>query len=80
MNSTDAVRNKIIDRLMTISDKRYLDALLKLVEKNPTINDKVKLSKAQMDMLKMSEDDYLNGRVITQEELDREDELWFAQK
>ena len=37
-------------------------------------------SKAQMDMLKMSEDDYLNGRVITQEELDREDELWFAQK
>lgn len=80
MNTTDAVRNKISDRLLAISDKRYLDALLKLMEKNPAINDKVKLSKAQMDMLKMSEDDYLNGRVITQEELDREDELWFAQK
>ena len=80
MNTADSVRNKIIDKLLAISDKKYLDALLQLVEKSPTKLDKVKLTAAQIAMLNMSEDDYRNGKVISQEQLDHDDALWFAQK
>ncbi len=80
MSTIDITRNKIIDKLLVISNKRYLDAILQIVDNSPSIIERVKLQPSQIEMLRMSEDDYKNGRVITQEQLDKEDREWLALK
>jgi predicted transcriptional regulator len=78
MNSVDIVRNRIIDKLLMISNESYLDALCKIVEQSPSIASQVSLSASQIEMLKMSEADYEAGRFITHEQLEKEDTAWLA--
>ncbi|MBK9212423.1 MAG: hypothetical protein IPO14_05550 [Saprospiraceae bacterium] len=80
MSTIDITRNKIIDKLLVISNERYLDAILQIVDNSSSIVEKVKLHPAQIELLRMSEDDYKNGRVISQEQLDKEDKEWLALK
>ena len=49
-------------------------ALLKILEARPV--DKVKLTEAERRFIDKSMDDYRNGRVLTQEDLQKEDEEW----
>ena len=72
----DNIRNNIIDKLLTISNKEYLSALYQLVQNSSINNDIVKLSKEQILMLELSEDDIKNGRILTQEQLDKNDLKW----
>jgi hypothetical protein len=74
--TADNIRNSIIDKLLTISNKDYLTALYKLVEKSSVGNDLIELSEAQLAMLKLSDEDIENGRLITQEQLDQMDLEW----
>lgn len=76
MDTADNIRNNIIDKLLTISNKEYLTALYKLIAKNSVENDAIQLSEAQLLMLNMSEDDIKNNRIISQEELDKMDLEW----
>ena len=76
MASADSIRNSIIDRLLTISNKEYLAALFKLVESSSIGNEKLTLSKEQRIMLQISEQDIIEGRLISQEQLDKEDIEW----
>lgn len=76
MTSIDRIRNSIIDRLLTISDKEYLTALYKLVESGPLVDDKVKLTEEQKVMLQMSEEDIKEDRLIPQDQLDKADIEW----
>ena len=69
-----------IDILLVISNERYLDAILQIVDNSSSIVEKVELQPAQIELLRMSEDDYKNGRVISQEQLDKEDKEWLALK
>ncbi|MBL0293418.1 MAG: hypothetical protein IPQ04_03890 [Saprospiraceae bacterium] len=78
MSTIDITRNKIIDKLLVISNERYLDAILQIVDNSSSIVEKVELQPAQIELLRMSEDDYKNGRVISQEQLDKEDKEWLA--
>ena len=80
MSTIDITRNKIIDKLLVISNKRYLDAILQIVDNSPSVSEKVELHPSQIEMLRMSEEDYENGRVMTQEQLDKEDKQWLASK
>jgi hypothetical protein len=80
MSTIEITRNKIIDKLLVISNKRYLEAILQIVDNSPSLIEKVELMPSQMEMLRMSEDDYKNGRVISQEQLDNEDKEWLALK
>jgi len=73
MTAADKIRNSIIDKLLTISNKDYLAALYQLVEKIANDTDVVKLSKEQMLMLKLSDNDITNNRLISQEDLDKAD-------
>jgi hypothetical protein len=66
MAQVDLIRNGIIDRLLAISDKDYLMALLRLVDNSAVENEKIQLTKEQKLMLEMSEADLQNGRVIAQ--------------
>jgi hypothetical protein len=76
MNRADILRNNIIDKLLTISNKDYLSALYQLVESSTVDNDIVKLSDEQILMLKLSDKDIEAGRIISQEELDKSDMQW----
>ncbi len=76
MTAADNIRNSIIDKLLTISNQDYLSALHQLVEKSSVDTDVVKLSAEQVLMLKLSDSDIANNRVISQEELDKADLKW----
>ena len=79
MAAIDHLRNNIIDKLLTITNKDYLTALYKLVEKSSVDNDKVKLTKEQILMLKLSDADIINGRLISQAEVDKSDLQWLKE-
>ncbi len=76
MATIDSIRNGIIDKLMTISDKTYLMALHDLVERSAVDQDSIKLSKEQLLMLESSEEDIKNGKLVSQDELDKADLKW----
>ncbi|MDF3028429.1 MAG: hypothetical protein K0S23_2736 [Fluviicola sp.] len=76
MAQVDIIRNGIIDKLLTISDKEYLMALLRLVNNSAVPNEKIKLTKEQKLMLEMSETDIQQGRMISQSDLDKNDLEW----
>ncbi len=80
MTTIDTLRNNIVDKLLTISNKDYLSALYKLIETNSADNKKIKLSKAQISMLGLSDDDIKSGRLISQEELDKSDLKWLKEQ
>ena len=62
MNRIDILRNRIIDKLLTISDKDYLLALSKLVENSSVDSNSMKLSEEQILMLQLSDRDIEAGK------------------
>ena len=80
MSQVDVIRNEIIDKLLSISDKDYLMALLQLVDNSAVEKDKIKLTKEQKLMLELSETDIQNGRTISQNDLDKNDLEWLKGK
>jgi len=76
MTGIDNLRNSIIDKLLTISNKDYLSALYQLLEKSSVDNDVVQLSIEQILMLQLSDKDIENEKLISQDELDKSDLEW----
>lgn len=76
MNSVDIARNKLIDKLLTISNISYFEALYKIIDQSVVTSNNVTLSESQLKMLQMSEDDYKEGRFISHEQLEKEDSEW----
>lgn len=76
MSTTDILRNNIIDKLLTISNKDYLSALYQLVKTSAVDKDIVELSEEQILMLQLSDEDIKNGRLISQTQLDKDDLQW----
>ncbi len=76
MTGADNIRNSIIDKLLTISNKDYLASLYQLIDKSTVGEDVVKLSEAQLLMLNLSEEDLKNNRIVSQEDLDKQDLEW----
>jgi hypothetical protein len=79
MNASDAIRNNIIDKLLTISNKSYLAALKNLIESSGIDKGKVKLSKEQTIMLELSEVDIREGKMVSQNEIDKADLKWLKE-
>jgi hypothetical protein len=76
VTTTDKLRNSIIDKLLTISNKHYLSALYQLVEKSSVDKDTIKLTDEQILMLQLSDKDIKNGKLISQSQLDKDDLQW----
>ncbi len=73
MASIDAIRNGIINKLLTISNKEYLNALFQLLENSVVDKYQVKLTEEQIVMLKLSDKDIKNGNLNTHSQLDKSD-------
>lgn len=79
MAAIDDIRNILISKLMTIQDQDILSAIDKLISSSVK-DQKTKLTEEQVMMLKMSEDDIQNGRIITQEDLFQKERMWLNGK
>tara|TARA_R110002050_G_scaffold276267_2_gene421479 strand:+ start:4043 stop:4285 length:243 start_codon:yes stop_codon:yes gene_type:complete len=76
MATVDKIRSELIDKIMTIENKDFLLALDKLVSSNATDVEVLELTEEQKDMLKLSEEDIKNGRLISQEAMDKRNLEW----
>ena len=79
MNQTDSIRNSIIDKLITISNRDYLKAIYKIVDNSSLIAEKIHLSAEQKIMLQLSEDDLLNNRVVSEIDMNKNDLKWLKE-
>jgi hypothetical protein len=80
MATADILRDHIIDQLLTISNKEYLSALNQLVESSSVDKGLVNLTAEQITMLKLSDQDIQNGRLLSQDQLDKNDLEWLKGK
>ena len=79
MSASDRIRNGIIEKLLTISNKDYLNALLQVVQNNSIGEDVIRLSEEQVVMLNMSEKDIKEGKLISHSQLDKVDLKWLKE-
>jgi len=75
-DTTDRLRNSIIQKILSISDRTYLETLYQLIENSSGSPNLVKLNEQQIAILNISEKDIKNGNLITQNDLDKHDMLW----
>ncbi len=74
MSQSEQLRNSIIDKLLSINNLELLAAFNKILESSS--DDLVKLNSPQKELLMMSQNDIEAGRIVSQEELDKEDSKW----
>lgn len=76
MATVDEIRNGLIDKILSIKNKDFLEALDKLISSSASGSDIVELTDAQKAMLEMSENDIENGRLISQEAMNKRNLEW----
>lgn len=80
MTTVDKIRNGLIDKILTIKNKDFLEALDKLISSSESVLDIVELTKEQKEMLEMSEKDIENGGLISQEAMDKRNLEWLNER
>lgn len=76
MASVDNIRNGLIDKILSIKNKDFLVALDDLITSSSSDSDTIELTNVQKIMLEMSEQDIENGRLISQEAMDKRNLEW----
>ncbi|WP_347050709.1 hypothetical protein [Flavobacterium olei] len=71
------IKLEIFDKLKNIEDVSLLEKIRNLL-KTADASDVYEFESYELDMLKESEDDIKYGRVISQEDLDKEDLEWLS--
>ena len=79
MATVDDLRNNIIDKLLAISSEDYLSTIYQIIDQNKIKLNKIILTKQQIEMLEMSENDIQNSKLISQEDLDKNDLEWLKE-
>lgn len=76
MATVDKIRNGVINKILAINNKEFLEALDKLISSSISEKQIVKLSTEQKEMLEISEADIKNGNLISQEAMDKRNLEW----
>lgn len=76
MATVDKIRSGLIDKILSIRNKDFLLALDSLISSSSTDNEIVELTAEQKEMLEMSEADIKNGKLISQEAMDKRNLEW----
>jgi len=76
MATVDKIRNELINKILTIRNKDFLVALDNLISSSATDTNLIELTAEQKEMLEMSETDIKNGRLISQEAMDKRNMEW----
>jgi hypothetical protein len=77
--STLELKLEIFDKLKSVEDEGLLKTIMSLLK---TVDQKeiYHLSEYELDMVKEGEEDIKFGRVISQEQLDKEDLEWLSKQ
>lgn len=78
MNTVEEIRNSIIDKILTISNSSFLEALDNLIKSsgNYESSEVILLSPEQIKIIEISEDDINNGRIITHDSIIKRNTEW----
>lgn len=76
MATVDKIRNGLIDKILSIKNKEFLEALDKLISSSVADSEIVELTDEQKTMLEMSENDIKKGKLISQEAMDKRNLEW----
>ncbi|MCO5247516.1 MAG: hypothetical protein M9887_00990 [Chitinophagales bacterium] len=78
MTTIDKIRNGLIDKLLTIENESFLMALDNLISSTIEDTNSIKLTIEQKEILEMSEVDIKEGRLISQEAMDKRNLEWLS--
>ena len=76
MATVDKIRNGLIDKILVIKNKDFLIALDNLIQSSSAESEIVELTPEQKEMLQMSKEDIEEGRLISQEAMDKRNLEW----
>ncbi|MFO7789374.1 MAG: hypothetical protein ACQES1_03900 [Bacteroidota bacterium] len=76
MATVEKIRKGLIEKILSIQNKDFLEALDKLISTSVSDSEPVNLTEEQKIMLEMSEDDIANGELISQEAMDKRNMEW----
>ncbi len=76
MATVDKIRSGLIDKILAIENREFLEALDKLIASSLPKSETVKLSDEQKAMLEMSEQDIASGKLISQEAMNKRNLEW----
>ena len=76
MATVDKIRTGLIDKILSINNKDFLEALDKLISSSKSESEIVELTGEQKIMLEMSENDIKNGKLISQEAMTKRNLEW----
>ncbi|MFA5556872.1 MAG: hypothetical protein AB7D46_03250 [Flavobacteriaceae bacterium] len=70
------IRSGLIDKILAIKNKEFLLALDQLISSSESVSDIIETTSEQKIMLEMSEEDIKNGRLISQEAMNKRNLEW----
>lgn len=76
MATVDNIRNGLIDKILSIKNREFLEALDKLVAFSSSESVNIELTNEQKTMLEMSEKDIEDGKLISQEAMNKRNLEW----
>lgn len=76
MAVVDKIRNRIIDKILTIKDKEVLESLDRIINSTSIESGIIELSEEQKLMLEMSDEDIKKGRLISQDAMIKRNLEW----
>lgn len=80
MATVEEIRSQLIDKILAIKNKDFLEALDKLVASSNSSYDLVELTAEQKEMLEMSDKDIESGRLISQEAMNKRNLEWLNEQ
>jgi len=76
MATVDKIRTGLIDKILSIKNKDFLEALDKLISSSKSESEIVELTNEQKAMLEMSENDIKTGKLISQNAMNKRNLEW----
>jgi len=76
MATIDSLRNGLIDKILSIKNREFLEALDKLISSTHSESEIVELTPEQKMILEMSKQDIITGMHISQEAMDKRNLEW----
>ncbi|HED37998.1 MAG TPA: hypothetical protein ENI76_07120 [Ignavibacteria bacterium] len=76
MTTVDKIRTGLIDKILSIRNKDFLEALDNLISSSKSESKIVELTNEQKAMLEMSENDIKAGKLISQDAMNKRNLEW----
>lgn len=77
--STEQLKNLVIDRISEIEDENFLQAIKTILDANTVAASIYKLTEEQKQKVKIGLTQLGNGQIISNEDLEQEEEEWLRE-